>query len=174
MKLKQKKLRANLNSKYVFPREEKESWKSRTQRWKINRFPAFQGTGGKVIYVHPKLDEIHLKLPLNRKTINPNGTIFGGSMYGTVEWLPPVMITLLLGPEYIAWNKESKIDFIRPGTDTLYARFKMSSEELIRIRTEFIEKEKIDRSYKITLIDKYKNVCAIINLSIQIKVKYDG
>jgi len=50
----------------------------------------------------------------------------------------------------------------------------MSSQELIRIRTEFIGKEKIDRSYKITLIDKYKNVYAIVDVSIQIKAKYDG
>ncbi len=95
MKLKQKKLTANMNSKYVFPRERKESWKSRTQRWKINRFPAFRGTGGKVIYVHPDLNEIHLKLPLNRKTINPNGTIFGCRMYGAVKWFPPIIIKLI-------------------------------------------------------------------------------
>ena len=174
MKMKQKKLNANLNSKYMFQREKKETWKSRFLRWKINRFRAFRGTGGKIIYLHPDLNEVHLKLPLNKKTVNTNGTIFGGSMYGAVEWFPPILIMLLLGPEYIAWNKESRIKFLRPGTDTLYARFQMSSSELIRIRTGFVDSDKVNREYKISLIDKYKTVCAIITVLIQIKAEYNG
>jgi len=167
--MKSKSLTSNLHSKSFFEQPVPETWKSWWSRWKINHYPAFRGTGGIVTYLHPETKEIHVKIPLNKKTRNINGTIFGGSMYGAVEWLPPIIIVALLGPEYIAWNKESRIQFIQPGTGTLYCRGSIDAQELIRIRTALVDQDRVDRFYKLNLVDENKQICAMITEVVQIR-----
>jgi acyl-coenzyme A thioesterase PaaI-like protein len=59
----------------------KESLKTRLMRWRFNFFPAYRGIGARIIYIADDWQEIHIKLPLKRKTRNYVGTIFGGSIY---------------------------------------------------------------------------------------------
>jgi acyl-coenzyme A thioesterase PaaI-like protein len=61
-------------------------------RWYFNRFPAYRRTGGKITYISHDLREIRVEIPLNWKTRNYVGTIFGGSLYAAVD--PMYMIML--------------------------------------------------------------------------------
>ena len=62
-----------------------ESLKTRLFRWWFNFFPAYRRTGGRITYIAGDLHEIRVKLPLNWKTRNYVGSIFGGSMYGAID-----------------------------------------------------------------------------------------
>ena len=62
-----------------------ESFKSRVARWKFNWFPAYRGTGCRVTYIADDFREIRVKVPLNWRTRNYVGTIYGGSMYGAIR-----------------------------------------------------------------------------------------
>lgn len=105
-----------------------ESMKTRTMRWWFNLFPAYRGTGGRVTYIRHDMREVRVKLPLNRKTRNYRGTMFGGSMYGAVDPVYMIMLIKLLGPEYSVWDKSASIRFKRPARDTLFARFFVPEE----------------------------------------------
>jgi len=139
-----------------------ESFHSRLMRWKFNLFPAFRRTGGRVSYLSAELREIHIKLPLNWKTRNYVGTIYGGCMYGVVDGILMVMFINLLGREYIVWDKSGSIRYRRPGRSTLTAKFLISDEELASIRERLNEIEKFDREYHIELVDANGDVCAEI------------
>ena len=76
-----------------------ESHHSRLMRWRFNFFPAFRRTGARVTYIAASLREIHLELPLNWKTRNYVGTLFGGSMFAAVDPVYMVMYIRLFGPE---------------------------------------------------------------------------
>lgn len=60
------------------PRGSLKTW---IRRQRFNLFPAFWGTGAKVIYMAEDLRAIRIKLPLNFRTKNIYGTLFGGAMY---------------------------------------------------------------------------------------------
>ena len=62
-----------------------ESIRTRLLRWGFNLFPAYRRTGARVTYIAGDFGEVRIKLPLNWKTRNYVGTIFGGSMYGAVD-----------------------------------------------------------------------------------------
>ncbi|HBE81322.1 MAG TPA: DUF4442 domain-containing protein, partial [Blastocatellia bacterium] len=62
-----------------------ESFESKRFRWGFNLFPAYRGTGGRVTYIADDWKEVRVKLPLNWRTRNYVGTIFGGSIYGAVD-----------------------------------------------------------------------------------------
>src|SRR5512136_1645914 len=100
-----------------------ESFKTRLTRWRLNFFPAYRGTGARITYIADDWREVRIKLPLNWRTRNYVGTIFGGSMYGAVDPIYMVMLIRSLGPGCVVWYKGATIQFKRPARSTLHACF---------------------------------------------------
>ena len=122
-------------------------------RWGFNFFPAFRGTGARVTYIADDFREVRVELPLNWRTRNYVGTIFGGSLYGAVDPHYMIMLIKILGPGYTVWDKTATIRFRRPGHGRLYARFVLDDEEIATIRRLLESEPSIDRVYQVDLTD---------------------
>lgn len=65
-----------------------ESLRTRIERFGFNFFPAYRRTGARITYIRADWREVRIRLPLNWRTRNYVGTIFGGSMFaGASIWL---------------------------------------------------------------------------------------
>jgi acyl-coenzyme A thioesterase PaaI-like protein len=148
-----------------------ESFASRLARWKFNLFPAYRGTGARVDYIAPDWREVRVRLPLSWRTRNLVGTIFGGSLYASIDPIYMVMLIRNLGSEYVVWDKSATIRFRKPGRSTLYARFVLTAQELDAIRAELSDRESIDRVYRVNLIDAAGTVHATAEKTIYIRHK---
>jgi Domain of unknown function (DUF4442) len=148
-----------------------ESLHTRLMRWGFNLFPAYRGTGGRITYISRDLREFRVRLPLNLRTRNYVGTIFGGSMYAAVDPVYMVMLIRILGPEYIVWDKAASIRFRRPGRTTLYARFVLDDAELDAIRDILSREPVVDRTYTVDLVDADGVVHATVEKVIHIRKK---
>ena len=91
-----------------------ESFESRKMRWTFNLFPAYRGTGARVTYIASDFREARVRLPLNWRTRNYVGTIFGGSLYGAVDPMYMILLIKILGPDYVVWDKAATIRFVSP------------------------------------------------------------
>lgn len=129
----------------------------------FNFFPAYRGTGARVIFIAPDFKQIKIKIPLNWRTRNYVGTIFGGSIYGSVDPMYMLMLIKLLGPNYTVWDKGATIHFKRPGRKTLYATFILTDEEMEEIKTLLEVKKSIDRTFHIDIVDDNQLVHASID-----------
>lgn len=130
-----------------------ESLRSRMLRWRFNLFPAYWCTGARITYLADDVREARIELPLSWRTRNYVGTIFGGSMYAAVDPIYMVMLLHNLEDGYRVWDKSARIRFLKPGRDTLYARFVLEDEELVAIRDALEEAPKVDRTYRVELVD---------------------
>ncbi len=137
--------------------------------WSFYAFACYRGTGGSARYVAEDWSEVHLDLPLSRRTRNYVGTIFGGSMYSAVDPIYMVMLIRRLGKDYIVWDKAASIQFKKPGRETLRARFAVTNEELAAIRAALETQRSIDRTYLIELKDSAGEVCATVEKLIYIR-----
>jgi acyl-coenzyme A thioesterase PaaI-like protein len=151
-----------------------ESWASRFFRWRFNLFPAYRGTGGRVTYIAADLSEVRIRLPLNWRTRNYVGTIFGGSLYGALDPIYMLMLLKLLGREYVVWDKTASIRFRRPGRETLYATFRMPAEELDGIRAAVAASGKTEREYTVELVSASGEVHAICQKVISVRRRESG
>ena len=86
-----------------------ESFATKIDRLKFNFFPAYRGTGARVVYIADDYREIRVKIPLSRRTKNYVGTIYGGSMYGGIDPIYMLMLIKNLGRNYIVWDKAAAI-----------------------------------------------------------------
>jgi acyl-coenzyme A thioesterase PaaI-like protein len=148
-----------------------ESFETRVLRWKFNLFPAYRGTGARITYISSDVREVHVKLPLSWRTRNYVGTIFGGSIYASVDPIYMIMLIRALGPAYVVWDKAATVTFKRPGKTTLHARFRLEDEELRAIESELEGKRSIDRVYTVELRDAAGKLHASVEKVIYIRRK---
>ena len=148
-----------------------ESWRTRIARWGFNWFPAYRGTGARIEYVAADWKDVRVRLPLNWRTRNYVGTIFGGSLYGVIDPIYMIMLIKTLGPKYEVWDKAAQIRFKRPGRSTLRARFALTDAELDAIRSDVLRDGRTERTYLVELKDDDGNVCMSCDKLISIKAR---
>lgn len=146
-----------------------ESFASRRMRWGFNFFPAFRGTGARVTYIAGDFREARVELPLSWRTRNYVGTIFGGSLYGSVDAMYMIMLIKILGPGYTVWDKAATIRFVKPGRSRLYARFLIEEEEIRTIIRLTETAPSVDRVYRVDLKDAAGVVHASVEKTIYIR-----
>lgn len=94
----------------------------------FNLWPCIRGTGARVTSISTDFHYMKVKIPLNWRTRNRVGTIFGGSIYGAVDPFYMIMLMEILGKDFVVWDKGAEIKFIKPGVSTLHAEFKVTPE----------------------------------------------
>ena len=113
-------------------------------KYGFNLSPMYRRSCGKVVAVSEDLHRIEVKLPLSYKNRNYVNTIFGGSLFASVDPFPMVQLINIIGQDYVVWDKKAEIRFLRPGQNTLYAEFTYSPEEVTYIKKEVAEKNEIE------------------------------
>lgn len=114
---------------------------------------------------------MNVKLPLNWRTKNYVGTIFGGSIYAAVDPVYMVMLIKNLGPGYVVWDKAAKIRFKKPGRETLYARFVLDADEIAYIERMLDASSSLELEYVVDLTDANGEVHATVEKTIHIRRK---
>ena len=145
-----------------------ENFASRIDRFKFNFFPAYRGTGARVVFISDDYREIKIKIPLSWRTRNYVGTIYGGSMYAGIDPIYILMLIKNLGRNYMVWDKAATIRFKRPGKETLYADFLLTQEELDEIKKILKTKKSVDRVYNVELKNKNGKVHCLIEKTLYI------
>lgn len=149
-----------------------ESLRTRFLRWKFNFFPPYRRSGARITYIDETLREVRLRLPLNWRTRNLNGTIYGGSIYAAVDPIHAVMLASLLGAkEYVAWTKEAHIRFRRQARTDLHARFVLDEEEVEAVRAELRREGKVERTYPVELRDEAGHICATCEIVVHLHAR---
>jgi acyl-coenzyme A thioesterase PaaI-like protein len=148
-----------------------ESIKTRLMRIFFRIHPAYHGTGGRVTYISADFSEVKLEIPLNWRTRNYVGTIFGGSMYAAVDPMYMIMLIQRLGPDYVVWDKAATIQFKKPGDRKLYASFEIGDEEVEWIKKELERTRSLDRVYQVDLKDGRGEVYAKVEKTIYVRRK---
>lgn len=129
-----------------------ESFRSRLRRWGFNLFPAYWCTGARITYLADDFREVRIEIPLNLRTRNYVGTVFGGSIYAAVDPVYMLMLIRNLGSDVEVWDKSARIRFLRPGRGTLHARFVLEDEEIRTIREALRARPKVDRTYHVEVV----------------------
>jgi acyl-coenzyme A thioesterase PaaI-like protein len=154
-----------------FETKKQENKKSILKRWAFNLFPAIRRTGGRVSFISDDNKEIHIRLPLNWKTRNYVGTVFGGSIYACTDPFYMIQFMHILGNEYVVWDKSANIKFKRPIKQTVYARFLVTDDMLLEVNQKVSEAGFFNIDIPVNLVDKKGVIYAEVLKTIYIASK---
>lgn len=146
-----------------------ESFESRLWRWAGNCFPAYRHTGARVARISADFRDVIIRLPCNWQTKNHMGITWGGSLYAALDPVYGVMLYKLLGRRYRVIDRQAEIQFIRPGTQTLYAHFHISDQNLTSIKQTLMIKEKA----RIQLTVELKNRQGLVHARCEKQIQID-
>ena len=147
------------------------TWRARMVRLGFNFHPAFRGTGGRVVHVARDLRHIRVCLPLNWKTRNIVGSLYGGSLFAITDGAHPMMLMAALGESVIVWDKAASIRYRKPGYTTLYGDFVLAGEEIAEIRAALQEVPELERTFLVELKDEQGTVHTIVERTVYIAEK---
>lgn len=109
---------------------------ARLARFMMNLAPCIRASGGRIVALSDDFKHLRVRLKLNLLTRNLVGTIYGGSMYSSIDPFYMLMLMRILGPDYVVWDKSATIRFKRPAKVTLFADFRFDDQTLANIREQ--------------------------------------
>lgn len=137
----------------------------------LNLWPCIRRTGGRVTWLSKDFRELDVMLPLNWKTRNRVGTIFGGSLYAAVDPFYMIMLMQILGRDFVVWDKAANIRFRKPGQETLYARFRLSKEFTDDLKSRVLNEGEVTFEKEVDFVSATGVVHAEIRKSIYVATK---
>ncbi len=156
----------------LFETSKRESFETRKARTLFNILPVYRGTRAKLKFVSADWKEVHILLPLNYKTRNITGTVFGGSIYSSLDPIFMAMLIRLLDRnEYVVWDKAATVRFLRPARTDIRARCIITDEQLNEIIALVKEKNEIDYQFTVQYLDSNNVVCAEIGKTVYVAHK---
>jgi hypothetical protein len=110
-------------------------------------------------------------MPLRFYNKNYFGTHFGGSLYSMCDPFYVLMLTNILGKDYIVWDKAAAIRFKKPGKGLMKASFHLTEEKITEIRAAADSQPKVEPQFQVLVKDTEGNVIAEIDKLLYIKKK---
>lgn len=119
--------------------EKTESSRSRQMRWAFNFWPCIWCTGSRVEFIAGDFKELHVSIKLNIRTRNRVGTVYGGSIYSSVDPYFMLLFMEILGRDYVVWDKGASMKFVRPIVEKVKCRFLITDELIAEVKQKVAE-----------------------------------
>ena len=140
----------------------------------FNLWPPLLGAGIRIKRVRPDWKEVDVEMKLRRWNANYVGTHYGGSLYSMTDPFYMVMFIEILGRDTIVWDKSASIRFRRPGRGTVFAKFRITDEQIAEIREALKKEEKIDREFSVDVKSADGEIIAEVKKLLQFRNKKPG
>jgi len=137
----------------------------------LNLWPPFLGAGIRVRRLQPDWRAIDVEMKLRFWNANFVGTHYGGSLYSMVDPFYMLMLIENLGNQYIVWDKAATIRFRRPAKGTVRASFRLSGEQIDRLRQALTAQEKVEPTFLVEVKDEAGAVVAEVQKVLHVRKK---
>jgi acyl-coenzyme A thioesterase PaaI-like protein len=133
---------------------------ARLARFLMNLAPCIRASGGRIVTLSDDFKHLRVRLKLSLLTRNLVGTLYGGSLYSSIDPFYMLMLMRILGPDYVVWDKSATIRFKRPARVTLYADFRFDDQTLANIREQVARDGEGNFTWTVALTDASGTVYA--------------
>jgi len=141
---------AVIGSKYI--------GKDKLLKYGFNLSPMYRRSTARIIRVSKDLLNVQIKLPISYKNKNYVNSIFGGSLFSSVDPIPMVQLINIIGNDYVVWDKSAEIYFRKPAKENLFAEFIYTNVEIDEIKNRLRNENEIDIVKITSLTNKEKTI----------------
>lgn len=144
---------------------------ARVFRLRMNLYPPYLGAGIRVARVSRDFREIDVQLRRQPGNANAFGTHFGGSLYAMVDPFYCLQFFSALGPGYLVWDKSARIEFVRPGTGTVTAKFRLTDADIEAAKQATASGAKYLPVFNVEVLDAKGEIVARVEKELYIRRK---
>lgn len=147
------------------------AFKPQIMRKLLNFWPPFLFSGIKVVVLAEDYRYARIELKNRLWTRNINSSQFGGSMFAMTDPVYPLLLMGALGKEYMVWDKQADIDYIKPGLGKLTAEFLLTDEAVEDIKAQTAAGDKYFPQFLVHIKDADNNIVCEVNRTVYIRKK---
>ena len=140
-------------------------------KYGFNWSPMYRRSTAKLIEVSEDLYYVKIRLKLNWKNRNYAGSIFGGSMLSATDPIYMIQLILILGNDYVVWDKSVEARYKRPAKSTIYGEFIFTEDEVANLKKNIAENKEADLIKTMNLADEKQNIIATFNKTLYVADK---
>jgi acyl-coenzyme A thioesterase PaaI-like protein len=129
-------------------------------RFGMNLWSPFRGAGIRVKRIAPDYREIEVELALKWHNRNYIGTHFGGSLYAMTDPFYMVMLTHILGSDYVVSHQAGAIEYLIATKGKVHARFALDDATIADIKTHTAGGQKYLPQFKVEVKTEAGDVVA--------------
>lgn len=146
-------------------------WQCLEKSYSLQEVFAFFGPYRGASIIPRAIDErtIEVRMPLVVDNENYVGTQFGGSLYSMCDPFYMLLLIRLLGDNYMVWDKNASIEFVRPGKSEVHVVFQITSQEIETIKQLLSKEKKTTRVYTTEIFDADGKVVAKVSKELYIR-----
>lgn len=137
----------------------------------FNWWPPFRAAGIRVRELSPDFRSATVELRMRLFNRNYVGTHFGGSLFAMTDPFFMILMMKNLGPEYVVWDKQGTVRFLRPARGTVTARFVLPEERIHEARAATAAGEKFEPTFRVDIIDAEGTIVADVEKVLYIRRK---
>lgn len=119
----------------------------------FNWWPPFRAAGIRVRSISPDFRSATVELRMRLFNRNYVGTHFGGSLFAMTDPFFMILMMKNLGPEYVVWDKQGTVRFLKPARGTVTARFVLPEERIHEARAATASGEKFEPKFRVDIVD---------------------
>lgn len=137
----------------------------------MNWYAPYIGAGIKVTHLANDFSSATVEMGLTWYNRNYVGVQFGGSLCAMIDPFYMLLIMNQLGNDYVVWDKEASIEFVKPGTGRVRAHFEVPSSLIIDIQQRTQTGDKYLPQLTVKVVDELGEVVAIGRKTLYIRRK---
>jgi acyl-coenzyme A thioesterase PaaI-like protein len=119
----------------------------------FNWWPPFRASGIRVREIAPDFRSATVELRMKLLNRNYVGTHFGGSLFSMTDPFFMILMMKNLGPEYVVWDKQGTVRFLKPARGTVTARFHLPEERVAEARAATASGDKFEPVFRVDIVD---------------------
>lgn len=145
--------------------------RGRTLRRLMNLWPPLLFAGIRVTRLDDDYRTAEAVLRLGRLNRNWAGVHFGGSLFAMTDPFYMVMLSQILGSDYVVWDKAAAIDFVAPGRGTVRATFRIDDARIAEIRAATADGGKALPVFRVDIRDEAGGLVATVDRTLYVRRK---
>ena len=140
-------------------------------RHAMNLWPPFRGAGIRVTAI--ARDWSTATVELRDRFFNRNfvGTHFGGSLFAMTDPFYVIMLIQRLGRDYVVWDRQSEIEYLRPGRGTVRATLAITPEDVASLRQAALGGARVLRDFSAEIRDAEGELVARVKKQLYVRLK---
>lgn len=134
----------------------------------MNFYPPFLFGRVRVKYVSDDFKQVKVRVKSSLLNTNLSRTMFGGTMFSAADPFYALMYWQNFAHQYQqkvrVWLKSAEIKYKKPAVGDMYLDFKISQEDVERVKLGLETKGKHNETHVVHLTDDQGDVCATVEL----------
>lgn len=137
----------------------------------LNFYPPFLGAGIRVRKISPDISSVTVTMRLRWWNQNVAGTHFGGSLYAMCDPFYALILIEHLGRDFIIWDRESTIRYLKPGRGRVHATFTVTPQEMQSVRNALAQTHKSNFTFHTKIYGPGNEVVAEVDKVVYVRRK---